>query len=68
MDELLAIEKNVGEIAGAIGLQFAYENETINPEDIDKEEFKDAPAGDKKEKKVDEEGNEVAEPAEGEEG
>ena len=41
MDELLAIEKNVGEIAGVIGLQFAYENETINLEEIDKEEFKE---------------------------
>lgn len=67
MDELLAIEKNVGEIAGAIGLQFAYENETINPDEVDKEEFKEAPAGEKKKKKVDEDGNEVneEEPEEG---
>lgn len=59
MDELLAIEKSVGEIAGAIGLQFAYENETVNLEEIEKEEFK---AEDKKEAKkplLDEDGNEI---------
>ena len=48
MDELLAIEKSVGEIAGAIGLQFAYENETVNLEEVEKEEFK---TEDKKEAK-----------------
>jgi len=40
MDELLSIEKNIGPIAGAIGLQFTYEPETQNQEDTQYEEFK----------------------------
>ena len=63
MDELLSIENCVGQIAGAIGLQFAYENETVNLEEIEKEEFK---VEDKKEVKkpvLDEDGNEVPEEA-----
>lgn len=40
MDELLSIEKNIGPIAGAIGLQFTYEPETQNQEDAQYEEFK----------------------------
>jgi hypothetical protein len=59
MDELLAIEKCVGEIAGAIGLQFTAESETVNLEEVEKEEFK---TEDKKEAKIpvlDDEGNEI---------
>jgi len=40
MDELLNIEKNIGPIAGAIGLQFQYENESIDQDEIKYEEFK----------------------------
>lgn len=40
MDELLSIEKSIGPIAGAIGLQFTYEPETQNLEDTQYEEFK----------------------------
>lgn len=39
MDELLSIEKNIGPITGSIGLQFQYENETQDQEDIRYEEF-----------------------------
>lgn len=34
MDELMAIEKHVGDVAGIISLQFNYENENIKEEDI----------------------------------
>jgi|TARA_B110001469_G_C9513356_1_gene255754 hypothetical protein len=59
MDELLAIEKSVGEIAGAIGLQFAYENETVNLEEVEKEEFKTEDKKEAKKPVLDEDGNEI---------
>lgn len=34
MDEYLAIEKHVGQIAAVIGLQFAYEPEVVQEEEM----------------------------------
>ena len=41
MDELFDIEKHIGEVVGVIGLQFNYEQETINEDDIEYEKFED---------------------------
>ena len=38
MDEYLAIEKHVGQIAAVIGLQFAYEPEVVQEEEVTYEE------------------------------
>lgn len=38
MDEYLAIEKHVGQIAAVIGLQFAYEPEVVQEEEMTYEE------------------------------
>ena len=43
MDELMAIEKHIGEVAGIISLQFNYENEVIKEEDIAYEQFQEKP-------------------------
>ena len=69
MDELFTIEKNIGEIAGVIGLQFNIEK-TVYVEE--KWEVFEAPVvEEKKPKIIDEEGNEVdapeSVPAEGDE-
>ena len=39
MDEIMSIERNIGDIAGIIGLQFGYEAETIKEDDIEYEQF-----------------------------
>lgn len=39
MDEIMAIERNIGDIAGIIGLQFSYEAEVIKEDDIEYEQF-----------------------------
>lgn len=41
MDELLGIEKQVGEITGMIGLQFSFHNELVQVEDIVYEHFEE---------------------------
>ena len=41
MDEVFAIEKQIGEIQGVIGLQFNSEKESPNEDDIEWEKFED---------------------------
>lgn len=63
MDEFFDIEANIGEVKAIIGLQFNYENETVDEKDVEHEKFDDA---DKEEAKpvLDDDGNPVP-PAEG---
>lgn len=59
MDEFFDIEKNVGYVKAIIGLQFNFENETIDEKDLEYEKFEDqeeAPVP------KDEDGNPIAPP------
>jgi len=60
MDELFTIEKNIGEIAGVIGLQFNVEKTVYVEEKW--EVFDEPVVEEKKAKIIDEEGNEVDAP------
>ena len=60
MDELFTIEKNIGEIAGVIGLQFSVEKTVYVEEKW--EVFDEPVVEEKKAKIIDEEGNEVDAP------
>jgi len=42
MDELWQIEKHIGEIKAIIGLQFAFEPDTIEQKDVELYEFTEA--------------------------
>lgn len=61
MDEFFDIEQNIGEVKAIIGLQFNYENETIDEKDIEHEKFDDADKEDPK-PALDEEGNPIPPP------
>jgi len=68
-DELHDIEKNIGEVQSIIGLQFAYEPDTIDNENVEYEKFEEKKEEAPPEKKFDEDGNEIVpEPKEEEEG
>lgn len=42
MDELWQIEKHIGEIKAIIGLQFAFEPDSVDPKDAEYEQFEEA--------------------------
>jgi len=48
MDELMNIEKHLGEIAGMIGLQFLYMNDVVKDSDIEWVEFEEPKKEEKK--------------------
>ena len=59
MDEFFDIEKNIGDVKAIIGLQFNFENETIDEKEIEYEKFEE------QEEEVvakDEDGNPIAPP------
>ena len=58
MDELMQIEENIGEIVGMIGLHFGELKHTIDPEDIQYEEFHEKSV-ENKQPVLDENGDEV---------
>lgn len=43
MDEFFMIEKNIGEVQAIIGLQFNYEKEHFEEEEIEYEQFPEPP-------------------------
>lgn len=61
MDEILEIERNIGEVIGVASLQYGGEEpSTINKEDIEYEVFPEIII-EEKPKQFDEEGNEIIE-------
>ena len=59
MDEFFDIERNIGNVKAIVGLQFEFQNETVDEKDLEYEKFEDQEA---EAPKLDEEGNPVPPP------